>query len=132
MRARAPWRLCKKGPEFLTICERVPSLFLCVADRSQKGPCVSFYSRLEVHDGARAPPRSGELADRPIGAVTGAKLRPRPNPSPQECFPQPNCTNSELSSSVRVNRMDGGQLIVFPVMGELAVQIGGSASIVGM
>jgi hypothetical protein len=28
--------------------------------------------------------------------------------------------------------MGGGQLIVFPVIGELAVQIGGSASIVGM
>jgi hypothetical protein len=28
--------------------------------------------------------------------------------------------------------MGGGQLIVFPVIGEPAVQIGGSASIVGM
>jgi hypothetical protein len=34
---------------------------------------------LEVLDGARAPPRSGELADRPIGAVTGAPERHTPD-----------------------------------------------------
>ena len=43
-RAAAPWRLCRTTPAFLTKCKRVSLLFLCVADRSQKGPCVSSYS----------------------------------------------------------------------------------------
>jgi hypothetical protein len=53
-RAPARWRLCKKGPEFLSNSKRSHSLIRCVADRSQKGPCVSSYSQLEVLDGARA------------------------------------------------------------------------------
>ena len=70
----APWRFCRTTPASLSNSERALSLFLCVADRSQKGPCVSINLQPEVPDGARAPPRSGELADWPIGAVTDTKL----------------------------------------------------------
>ena len=67
-----------------------------VTDALHRAPLVSIYSVFQVPDGARASPRSGELADRPIGAKTGAKLQPRPNPSPHECFPQLNLTLYQL------------------------------------
>jgi hypothetical protein len=100
-RAAAPWRLCKKGPEFLINCERVPSLFLCVTDRSQKGPCASSYSQLEVLDGARAPPCSDEQADRPEGATARVFEQQTPNSSPKDSSPPINFIFGDLPSSAR-------------------------------
>ena len=91
-RPRARWRLCRKALEVLSNRKRVRLLFPGVTDISQKGPLVSVYSVFHVLDGVQARPRSGEQLRRPIEAVTGANLRLRLNPSPQECFPQLNCT----------------------------------------
>jgi hypothetical protein len=65
----------------------VQSLFNRVTDRLQKDPHTPIYSRLEVHDGVRAQPSSGEHLDRPDGAMTGAQLRPKPNSLPNKRSP---------------------------------------------
>jgi len=61
--------------------------------------------------------------------VTGANLRLRLNPSPQECFPQLNCTIGGLGSSGHGGRKYNGNMIVFPAMGTGLVQLKGSGSI---
>jgi hypothetical protein len=90
MPTRARWLFCTKGLEVFTICERVFLLFNKVTDTLQEGPSNSIPLRFPVPDGVQVRLSSGEPLHRPIEAKTGAKLRPRPNPSPHECFPQLN------------------------------------------
>jgi hypothetical protein len=54
---------------------------------SFKGPSNSIPLRFSVPDGVQVWLSTGELLHRLIEAKTGAKLRPRPNPSPHECSP---------------------------------------------
>ena len=128
-RPRARWRLCRKALEVLSNRKRVRLLFPGVTDISQKGPRVLVNSQLAVPDGVQARPRSGEQLRRPIEAVTGANLRLRLNPSPQECFPQLNCTIGGLGSSGHGGRKQSGNKVVFPAMGAGLVQLKGSGSI---
>ena len=75
---------------------------------------------------------SGEHADRPDGAMTGAPERRTPNPSYPEQFPQVNCTNRELLWSGHGERADEPKIHAFPTVSGPLVQLGGSASIVDM
>jgi hypothetical protein len=114
--APAHWQLCTGALAFLSNSERVLSLFNRATDNLQKRPPVSVSSQWEVPDGVHARPSSGERLYRPNGAMTGAPERRTSNRTYPEYFPQPNCTNGNLLSSVRVNRMGGGQMSAFLVI----------------
>ena len=129
---RARWRLCRKALEVLSNKKRVRLLFPGVTDISQKGPLVSVYSVFHVLDGVQARPCSGEHLRRPIEAKTGAKLRPRPNLSPHECFPQLNLAIHQLWSSGHVGREQRGKTDAFPATRGYSVQIKGLVSITKM
>jgi hypothetical protein len=95
----------------------------------QKDPYGSISLHDEVPDGApNRGPSSSEL-DWPEGVRTGAPKWRTPNLTYPKHFPQVNCIVGELSSSVRVNRMGGGQMSVFPVTIGFLAQLRGSASI---
>ena len=119
----------KRALAFLSNSERVLSLFNRATDNLQKRPPVSVSSQWEVPDGVHARPSSGERLYRPNGAMTGAPERRTSNRTYPEYFPQPNCTNGNLLSSVRVNRECCGWVKVFPVIGGDIIQLSGSVSI---
>jgi hypothetical protein len=106
----------KRALAFLSNSERVLSLFNRATDNLQKRPPVSVSSQWEVPDGVHARPSSGERLYRSNGAKTGAPERRTSNRTYPEYFPQPNCTNGNLLSSVRVNRMGGGQMSAFSMI----------------
>jgi hypothetical protein len=86
-RARARWQFCIGVLGVLGNRKQVPLLCLCVADRLQISPPSSISSQTKVHDGVHARRGSGEVLDRPIGAMTGAQLRSKSNSLPGERFP---------------------------------------------
>jgi hypothetical protein len=128
-RAAAPWRLCTGDLGVLVNLKQVYLLCFSVTDNLQKRPPVSVSSQGEVPDDGSARRSTGEPLHRPTGAVTGAPERWTPNRGLPEHFPSLNCANGELPSSVRVNRMGGGQLIVFPKIGGGIIQLGGPVSL---
>jgi len=128
-RAAAPWRLCTGDLGVLVNLKQVYLLCFSVTDNLQKRPPVSVSSQGEVPDGVQVRLSSGELLHRPIEAKTGAQLRPRLNPSPQECFPQLNLAIHQLWSSGHVGREQRDNIAVFPATRELPAQLHGSASI---
>jgi hypothetical protein len=129
-RAPALWKLCAGVPGVLANWKRVPITVSCVTDRLQISPPPSISSQTKVHDGVHARRDSGKHPHRPIYLRTGVLLRLKPNSSPNQCFPQVNCTNNQLLSSGHGGRGQGGKIVVFPATSELLAQLHGSASIV--
>jgi hypothetical protein len=75
---------------------------------------------------------SGELVYWPIYAKTDAPERLLPNWTLPDHFPQLNFIVGDLPSSAREDSERRGHVLVFPVIGGLLVQFGGSASITGL
>ena len=128
-KTRPRWQLYRKGLGVFTICERVFSLFNRVTDTLQESPSSSIPLRFTVPDGVEHGRAPASCLCRPIGARTSAQLWIKPNSRPREDFPQHNCTNGDLLSSVRVNRECCGWVKVFPVIGGDIIQLSGSVSI---